>query len=90
MARRIWIATLAVASVATLGAQMANGKGLFDYTEFNQAKESALQCEAQGKWKQIHWRSNFDQVLADSKATQKPILVVLVVGKQGEKHAAEC
>ena len=90
MARRVWIMTLAVALAGLIGVRTADGKGLFQNTELKQAINSTLKCEAQGKWKQIHWRSNFDQVLADAKTRQKPILVVLVVGKEGQKNAAEC
>jgi hypothetical protein len=58
--------------------------------ECNDQIQAALQCEAQGKWKQVHWRSSMDQAKADAQRLQQPILVVIVVGKKAEKNAKEC
>jgi hypothetical protein len=56
----------------------------------NDQIQAALQCEAQGKWKQVHWRSSVEQAQADAQRLHSPILVVLVVGKKAEKNAKEC
>jgi hypothetical protein len=72
------------------GAQTVSGNGLFDFGGLKEAEKAALQCELQGKWKQIHWRGTMDEAMADAAKTQKPIMVALVVGKKGEKNAKDC
>jgi len=87
MSRKIW--ALMIPLLLTQ-AQSAPAKGLFGLGDVNEAKDAALTCEKQGKWKQIHWRQTMDEAMADSAKTQKPLMVALVVGKKGEKNASEC
>ncbi len=68
----------------------ASAKPFGFWKEMNEQKEAALRCEAEGKWKKIHWRSTMDEVLIDASRTNKPILVVLVVGKDAQKGAKDC
>ena len=71
-------------------AQSAGANGLFDLKGLHEAKETALACEKQGKWKEIAWRPTIEQALADASKTQKPIMVALIVGEKGEKNAKDC
>ncbi len=65
-------------------------KRLFNLDGMNEAINTTLMCEKQGKWKEIAWRPTMQQALADASRTQKPIMVALIVGKKGEKNAKEC
>jgi hypothetical protein len=87
MARRIAVAAMSLVLVAISAVQPTRAKM---FAEFNKQKQAALQCEAQGKWRQIHWRSTIDQAVADAGRMHLPILVVLVVGKEAKKNADEC
>ena len=87
MSQKIWVLIFALLLTNT---QSVHAKGLLDFGGLNEAKEAALRCEKEGKWKQIHWRPTMQEALADAAKTQKPIMVALVVGKSGEKDAKEC
>ena len=88
MSRKLWILIAAIFLSQVRGP--AGAKGLFDFQGLNEAKETALLCEKQGKWKEIAWRPTMQQALADAAKTQKPIMVALIVGNKGEKNASEC
>ncbi len=87
MSPKMWI--LAVGLLAAVS-KPAGAEGLFDLGKLKAEKDAALQCELEGKWKQIHWRDTMAQALSDAAKTQKPIMVALVVGKSGEKNASQC
>lgn len=71
-------------------AHSAHAQGLFGFGALNEEKDAALQSEKLGKWKQINWRPTMQEALADAAKTQKPIMVALIVGKEGKKNANEC
>jgi len=87
MARRIAVAAMSLVMAAMSAVQPTCAKM---FAEYNRQKQAALQCEAQGKWRQIHWRATIDQTVADAGRMHLPILVVLVVGKEAKKNAKEC
>lgn len=53
-------------------------------------KRTALRREAEGAWKKIDWQPSVGDAIEKSKKDSKPLLVVLVVGRLGQKGAAEC
>ncbi len=56
------------------------------------ARANALlhQNEPQRKWLQVHWAENAAAAVAQAEAEHRPILVFIVVGKDGKKHAPQC
>jgi len=90
MARRTTVTAILLLLTAMIAIQATQAKLFAGFSEYKEQKEAALQCEAQGKWRQIHWRSTVDQAVADAQSLHKPVLVVLVVGKEAKKDANEC
>src|SRR5208283_202541 len=86
MARRTALTSISLLVAGIIAVQTTYANPFAGFKELNEQKEAALQCEAQGKWRQIHWRSTVDQAAADAQRLRKPILVVLVVGKKGQKN----
>ena len=84
------VTAIALLVTTMVAAQATQAKLFAGFKDLNQQKDAALKCEAQGKWRQIHWRSTVDQAMADAQRLRQPILLVLVVGKKGEKNAKDC
>jgi hypothetical protein len=90
MAKRIVALAMSLFTGCVIAVQSTSAKMFGVSKECSDQIQAALQCEAQGKWKQINWRSSMNQALADAQRLQQPILVVVVVGKKAEKNAKEC
>jgi len=90
MARRTAVTAISLFMAGMIAVQATHAKPFAGFREYKEQKQAALECEAQGKWRQIHWRSTVDQAVADAERLHQPILVVLVVGKEAQKNAKEC
>jgi len=90
MAKRTVAIAMSLFIVCTIAVQSAPAKLFGVSKECDEQIQAALKCEAQGKWKQIQWRSTVDQAVADAERLHQPLLVVVVVGKKAEKNAKEC
>lgn len=90
MTKRKAVTAMALFVATTIAVQATEAKLFSGFKDLNDQKDAALQCEKQGKWRQIHWRSTVEQAVADAQRLRQPLLVVLVVGKKGEKNAKDC
>jgi hypothetical protein len=90
MTKRQAVTAMALFVATMIAVQATQAKLFSGFKDLNEQKDAALQCEAQGKWRQIHWRSTVEQAVADAQRSRQPLLVVLVVGKKGEKNAKDC
>ena len=61
-----------------------------DWQAFVQFSEDATHLEHQGKWREIHWFTDFDEAQQRALREDKPILVFMVVQHRGDLKADDC
>lgn len=52
--------------------------------------DASLANESERLWERIAWQPSFEAARAEAAKTGKPIFVMLVVNKDGEKNADYC
>lgn len=52
--------------------------------------DASLANESQRLWEEVAWQPSFDAARAEALKSGKPIFVMLVVNKDGEKNAEYC
>ena len=73
-------------------ATMAQGdKKTPNILEEMKRRENAIKVsEARKDWKKISWRSTAAEAVADATMSNKPLLIVLIVGELGRPKAERC
>lgn len=59
-------------------------------SEEQRVVDSSLANESERLWERIAWQPDFDAARAEAARSGKPIFVMLVVNKDGEKNADYC
>ncbi|HYG77225.1 MAG TPA: hypothetical protein VEK08_19630 [Planctomycetota bacterium] len=85
------ITALVLVLLACVAARAAKAAGATDeFKNVWEAKDAAFKAEEKGLWKKINWYQVSEVALRDAQKLNKPIMVFLLVGKNGQKEAPEC